>query len=345
MFSVIIEILLIIILILANGYFALSEIALISARKSRLRQLVQQGNKNAVTALALVRKSPEVLSTIQIGITLVGIFAGAFGGATVADRLRIYLNQFAILTPYSGALSVVIVVVVIMYLTLIIGELVPKQIALSDPEKIALRVAKPINLLLKMLSPLVKILSSSTIVLLKLLRVKPTAEQAITEEEIKLLIAEGAEIGVFEKAEQKMVERIFHLGNRPIKDFMTPRQEIVWLDVDDSIEVVKEKVSGSDRSIFPLCSGSLDNNIGVIETKDILFHLFDRGKIVIDLKTLVQPVVYIDKTVPALVAIEKLKQSAVNIALITDKSTKIIVGIVTLHDILEAIVGEFEVNS
>ncbi|KKQ28062.1 MAG: hypothetical protein US42_C0002G0017 [Candidatus Magasanikbacteria bacterium GW2011_GWC2_37_14] len=346
--NVLIEILLIIALIILNGYFSMSEIALLSVKKSRLRHLSKQGSKKAQNALFLTRKSPEMLSTIQIGITVIGIFAGAFGGATVAEHLEKFLSVFPPITGYSELISVAVVVIVITYLSLIIGELVPKQIALSNPEKLSLRVAGPIKIIMKIATPLVNLLSSSTTILLKLLHIKPAPEQIVTEDEIKLLIAEGAESGVFERAEQKMVESIFHLGNRPIKDFMTLRNAIIWLDTNDSYDEIKRKISTSDRSIFLLCENTLDNFIGILEVKDILSHYF-KGNVEekINLRNLSQPAIKIDVDTPALVAIERLKRSSLNMALVTDKNSKnkdVIMGIITFHDILEAIVGEIKAN-
>lgn len=342
MSNIILEIFLIIFLILLNGYFSLSEIALISSKKSKLRHWSKQGNKKAHAALSLTRQSSEMLSTIQIGITTIGIFAGAFGGATVAEHIESWLTTFPILAPYAEALSVALVVIVITYLSLILGELVPKQMALSNPEKLSLKVARPIHYLMGALSPLVKMVSASTVFILRLLRIKPPTEQLISEEEIKLLIAEGTESGVFEKSEQRMVESIFYMGNRPIKHFMTPRQEVVWLDSNDPIAIIRDKIIGSDRSVFPVSDGDLDNNIGVVEIKDITTHLFDNGITTINLSRLIQPVMHIDAEVPSLAAIERLKRSAIRIALITDKTNNKIVGLITFHDILEAIVGEFK---
>ena|SRR3989339_425723 len=336
------EIIIIIALIVLNGYFSMSEIALLSVKKSRLRHLSKQGDKKAKNALFLTRNSSEMLSTIQIGITTIGILAGAFGGATLAEYLEDYLKQFASISAFSGAISVFVVVIAITYFSLVIGELVPKQIALSNPEKRSLKVAGTIKMILKISSPLVKLLSSSTGALLKLLRIKPASEQTVSEEEIKLLIAEGAESGVFERAEQKMVERIFHLGNRPIKDFMTSREKVVWLDINDPIEEIRRKITTSDKSVFPICDGSLNKNIGAVETKDVLNHLFDRGFDNMDLKSIIQPVIRIDADVPSLVAIERLKKSAISIVLITEKSSDNIIGIISFHDILEEIVGEFQ---
>lgn len=312
-----------------------------SVKKRRLKHLAKQGRKDAQDALFLARKSSEMLSTIQIAITTVGILAGAFGGATVAEHLDNWLSGFPLINDYSGVISVGLVVIAITYISLIIGELVPKQIALSNPEKISLRVAGPIKMIMKIANPLVKILSVSTAALLKLLRIKSAPEYIVTEEEIKLLIAEGTESGAFEKSEQRMVENVFHLGNRPIKDFMTPNKEIIWLDVNDSLSRIREKIIGSDRSVFPVCDGHIDNNIGALETKDILTHLFKNEGVDIDLKKLVQPVIHIHADIPSLVAIERLKRSSISIALITEKDTNKTVGIISFHDILEAIVGEF----
>jgi putative hemolysin len=336
------EILLIVVLILLNGYFAMSEIALLSARKSRLRQKAREGDANAAMALALVRKSPEVLSTIQIGITIIGIAAGAFGGATIAEKLGTSLNRFPLLAGYGEAIGVIIVITVITYCSLVVGELVPKQIALSKPEKIARRVARPIRFLLTVFSPIVFLLSRSTRVILRLLRVTPVVEPTVTAEEIALLIAEGIEHGVFEKAEKKMVERIFQLGNRPIGDVMTPRAEVVWLDLSDSFAVIAKKIAAHDRSVFPVCDGDLDRTVGVAETRDVLLKGIGDDPKSITLQTLVQPVIELDRALPALVAIERLKQSALDFAVIREQGSTRVVGIVTLHDILEAIVGQFQ---
>lgn len=320
----------------------MSEIALLSVKKSRLRYLSKQGNKKAQNALLLTRKSPEMLSTIQIGITTIGIFAGTFGGATVAEHMEQWLVNFPAVSGYSELLSVAAVVIVVTFFSLVVGELVPKQIALSNPEKLSLKVAGSIKIIMKITTPIVKLLSVSTSVLLKLLHIKPATEQMVTEEEIKLLIAEGAESGVFERAEQKMVESIFHLGNRPIKDFMTTNKEVVWLDINDPIVEIRKKIIGSDRSVFPVCDGEINHNIGAIEVKDVLTRSFDNELDSMSLKSLIQPVMRIDADVPSLVAIERLKRSSVSIVLITEKTSDKVVGIISFHDILEAIVGEFK---
>lgn len=341
---IIIEIVIIIGLILLNGFFALSEIALLSVKKSRLKYLAKQGDKKAKKALSLIRQSPEMLSTIQIAITTIGIFAGAFGGATVAENFESWLSKYQSIAAYSEAISVAIVVMVITYFSLIIGELVPKQIALSNSEKLSLKVAGTITMLMKITTPLVKLLSTSTTGLLKLLRIKPAPEHIITEEEIKLLIAEGVESGTFERAEQKIIENILHLGNRPIKDFMTPNKEIVWLDVNDPISVIKDKISLSESPVFPVYQNDIHHPIGAIESNDILSHLLTNGVDKINLKLLIQPIIDIDANLPSLVAIDRLKKSSISIAFVTEKTTNEILGIMSFHDILEAVVGEFQMK-
>jgi putative hemolysin len=336
------EVFLIIVLIFLNGFFSLSEIALISSKKSKLRHWAKQGSKRAEAALALTRRSPEMLSTIQIGISVIGIFAGAFGGATLAEYIEGWFSALPALAPYAKALSIALVVLTIAYFSIILGELVPKQIALSNPEKLAVKISWPIQWLMRVMTPLVKPLTASTAFVLRLLGIKPATEQLISEEEIKLLIAEGTETGIFEKSEQRMVESIFYMGNRPIRDFMTARSEIVWLDINDSPSTIQHKITGSVRSVFPVSHGDLDNNVGVVEIKDIITHLFDNGIASINLKRLLQPVMHIDASVPALAAIERLKRSTVRFAIITEMTDDNVVGIVTFHDILEAIVGEIK---
>ncbi|MBN1585443.1 HlyC/CorC family transporter [Candidatus Uhrbacteria bacterium] len=331
-------------LIVLNGFFALSEIALLSVKKSRLKYLAKQGDKKAQKALSLIRRSPEMLSTIQIAITAIGIFAGAFGGATVAENFESWLSQYQSVAAYSEAISVAIVVTVITYFSLIIGELVPKQIALSNSEKLSLRVAGTITTLMKITAPLVRLLSASTTGLLKLFRIKPAPEHIITEEEIKLLIAEGVESGTFERAEQKIIENILHLGNRPIKDFMTPNKEVVWFDVNDPISVIKDKISVSESLVFPVYQNDIRHPIGAIEGNDILNHLLTNGAGKMNLKSLIQPIMRIDANLPSLVAVDRLKKSSISIAFVTEKTTDEIVGIMSFHDILEAVVGEFQIK-
>jgi putative hemolysin len=342
---IIFEIIIILGLICLNGYFALAEIALLSVKKSHLQYLVQQGNKKAKKVLFLTKRSPEMLSTIQIAITAVGIFAGAFGGATVAKHLGKWFLQYEILAPYSEAISVAIVVLLITYVSLVIGELVPKQIALSHPEKFALKVSGTVILLMKITNPLVKTLSISTKGILKLFRIRPIQEKPITEEEIKLLMAEGVKTGTFEKSEFKMVENIFHLGNRPIKDFMTPKKEILWIDINDSLSSIETKIkSNEDITIFPVQKENNNQCIGAIETNDILNELLTHNAQKFNLKKLIQKVMYIDANTPSMTAIDQLRKSSIKIAFVSNKNNGNVLGIISFHDILEAIVGEFRIK-
>jgi putative hemolysin len=230
------EILFILLLIIANGIFSGSEIAVVSARKLRLQQLAEKGNRPARAALRLAESPNDFLSTVQIGITLIGILSGAVAGATVAQHLRPIFDGIKVLQPYSEGLSVTLVVTLITYLSLVIGELVPKRIALANPEGIACRIAPAMRTLSRISAPAVHLLGISTDALLRLLNVDPSAEPDITEEEIKALIRQGADSGVFEASEHDMVQRVLRLGDRPIKTMMTPRTEIRWLDLESSLE-------------------------------------------------------------------------------------------------------------
>jgi putative hemolysin len=227
------EIIIILILIILNGILAMSEFAIVSAKKARLRQRAEEGDTRAADALELANEPTSFLSTIQIGITLVGIFAGAFGGATIAEELAAYLKEYSLLAPYGEILAITLVVLVITYLTLIFGELVPKHLALNNAENIASAIAKPMHLLSVITSPLVFIISHSTEAVLWIMRIRETREPPVTEEELKIMLEEGTEAGVFEKAEMNMVEGVFDLGDRRVESLMTHRSDIIALDLND----------------------------------------------------------------------------------------------------------------
>lgn len=331
------EILLILLLTIANGICSGSEIAVVSARKVRLEQLAERGNRKARVALKLANAPNDFLSTVQIGITLIGILSGAVGGATLAQRLKPVFDGIPALQPYSQGISVVIVVTIITYLSLVIGELVPKRIALNDPERIACTVALPMRFLSRLTAPIVHILGVSTDGLLKLMGIKASEEPDITEEEIKVLIRQGAESGVFEEAEHEMVQRVFRLGDRPIKAIMTPRTEIVWLDLESSLQENLQEVMESNHSRFPVGQGSLDRCVGVIRGTQLLIAQLSGQPV--NLETLVQPPLYVAEGARALNVIEQFKQTGIHIALVTDEYGGI-EGLVTLNDMMEAIVGD-----
>lgn len=331
------EITVVLVLIALNGIFAMSEFALVSARKTRLRQRAEEGDIRAAAALKLASEPTPFLSTIQIGITLVGIFAGAFGGATIAKGLASYLREFPALAPYSSALSITLVVLLITYLTLVFGELVPKQLALNNAEAIASRVAKPMFFFSLIAKPLVLILSHSTEIVLRLMRVRKATGPPVTEEEIKIMIEEGTEAGVFERAELSMIKGVFDIGDRRVESLMTHRTDIIALDLSDPADENLRKMIGSGRSNFPAYERDLDNIVGMVSVKDVLARLVEGGPA--DIRDSVTKPLFAPEAITVLKLLESFKETGVHVALITDEYGSI-QGIITLHDILEAIVGD-----
>lgn len=335
--SVMLEGLVVVLLIFVNGIFALSEIAVVSARKTRLQQWADEGNARARAALELANNPNQFLATIQIGITLVGILAGAFGGATIATELAVILSDITWLAPYGHPLSLTLVVLVITYLSLIVGELVPKRLALNNPERMAMAIAAPMQGLSRVAYPAVHLLGLSTEFLLRALGMKPSAEPPVTEEEIRALIEQGTQAGMFEEAEQEMVERVFRLGDRRVSAVMTPRTEIVWLDREASALEIRRTITESVHSRFLVADGSLDNVLGVVHAKDLLAHIL--GEQVVNLEATLQQPLYVPESMRALKVLELFKQSGTHIALVIDEYGGI-QGLVTPSDILEAIVGD-----
>lgn len=333
------EILFIFALLVGNGVFAMSELAIVSARKVRLRQMCDDGDSRACAALELATSPDRFLSTIQIGITLVGILAGAFGGATIAEQLTSQISRVPALAPYGEALAVGLIVVLITYFSLIIGELVPKRFALNHPEQIARAVAPPMKFLSKLVSPVVTFLSFSTSAVLTLLRMKPPTGPPVTEDEIKVLIEQGTMAGVFEQAEQEMVKRVFKLADRRVLSLMTPRLDIIWLDEQDSREEIRRKVTESRYSRLPVCRDSLDQIQGIVEAKDLLALCLSNQEL--NLTSVMTPPLFVPESRSALEVLEMFKSSAAQAALIVNEYGSI-EGLVTTTDILEAIVGDIE---
>ncbi|MBG0743605.1 MAG: hypothetical protein RLZZ29_56 [Cyanobacteriota bacterium] len=332
-----VEILIILALILANGIFSMSEMAIVSARKARLQQLANQGSINAQAALELAEAPNHFLSIVQVGITLINILNGVFGGATIAQRLEKYVELVPFLSPYSQTIAFGVVVLVITYLSLIVGELVPKRLALNNPEKIAAFIAIPMRALASLASPIVHMLSISTETVLQILGIRPSEEPQVTEEEIKILIEQGTEAGTFEAAEQDMVERVFRLGDRPVTFFMTPRPDIVWLDLDDSPEENRQKMSASNYSRYPVCQEGMDNVLGVIPVTDLLSRSLRNEPF--DLTIGLRQPVFVPESTRGLKVLELFKQTVTHIALVVDEYG-VIQGLVTLNDIMSEIVGD-----
>jgi len=331
------EILLILVLIVANGVFSGSEIAIVSARRVRLEQLANQGNRRAAVALRLATSPNDLLSTVQIGITLIGILSGAVGGATLSGRIKPLIDVIPPLRPWSEAISLALVVSAITYLSLVIGELVPKRIALNNPEAIACAIAPPMRWLARWVAPLVQLLGRSTDTLLRLLGVPIEREPDLTEEEIRALIRQGAEAGVLEEAEHALVQRVFHLADRPVRAIMTPRTDIRWLDLEEPVDDQLTEVLASSHSRLPVGRGRLDDCVGIVRSHAVLAARLDQGTV--ELGPLLEKPLYITETAGTLAVIGQFREHGVEIALVTDEYGGI-EGLVTLTDLMEAIVGD-----
>lgn len=334
--NLLLETTIILLLILFNGLFSMSETAVVSARKARLQQMADEGSSRARAALGLANNPNRFLATVQIGITLIGILTGVFGGATITRELAAALSTFPALAPYSSTIAGLVVVTLLTYFTLIIGELVPKRLALNNGERIASTVAGPMTLLSKITWPIVRLLGISTDFVLRLLRVKPSSEPLVTAEEIMVMVEQGTEVGLFERSEQDLIERVLALGERRVESFMTPRNKIIALDIVATTEEVQRKLLDSQRSRFPVIEGDLDNVLGVVRAKDILSQNLAGQPF--DLRSLLRPALFLPEVTTALEALERFKQQGTHVALVLDEFGGI-QGMITHNDVLEAIVG------
>ncbi|MFM8425779.1 MAG: hemolysin family protein [Chloroflexota bacterium] len=333
------EIITILLLIVINGLLAMSEAALVASRKARLQQQAGEGNKASALAVKLIEDPNIFLSAVQIGITLIGVLSGAVGGATISKALAVLLLNVPYIGPYSETISLALVVLVITILTIWLGELVPKRLGINSPERIAQIVAGPMLFISRVFSPLIKMMSGATNFVLKIFGVNPSVEPPITEEELQLLIDQGTQAGVFEEAEQDMVEGIFRLGDTRVYSVMTPRTEVVWLDVSDSTEEILEKMSGSPYSRFPLRQDSLETILGIVKSRDLLVSILSQKQI--NLKELAKPAYFIPETMLASRALEVLKKNNAEMLLVVDEFGGV-QGLLTINDILEEIVGVME---
>lgn len=336
MTGVALQIAFVLVLLLVNGLLAMSEMAVISSRRARLQSMADEGDDGARVALELAQEPSHLLSTVQIGITMVGILAGALGGATLAEQLSARLATLPYVGPYAGPLGFGTVVVCISYMSLLFGELVPKRLALANPERVATYVAAPLRMVSRLAYPLVRILSASTEGVLRVMRVRPEEQPPVTEEEIKILIEQGAEAGVFAESEQDMFARVLRLRERRVDLVMTPRKDIVALDLEAPFQQNLERFE-TGHAQYPVIRGRLDNVLGVVRVRDILPSVL--GGKSLDLRSFVLEPLFVPESTPALKLLDRFRASGVHIALVIDEYSSI-QGVVTLTDILAAIVGE-----
>ncbi|MGN7752901.1 hemolysin family protein [Sinorhizobium sp. 22678] len=334
------ELLVIFILLLINAFFALSEMAIVSASKPLLRQMVKQGNRRAEAALTLAEDPGKFLSTVQVGITLVGILAGAYGGATIAAKIAPFLNDIGWISPYGDTVAVALVVTLITFLSVVIGELIPKQLALRNPEGLAMFVAGPMALLSRIAAPVVFIFETAASIAMRLMGMRPEDADRVTEEEVQAIMAEGVESGAIEKSEHEMLRRIIRLGDRNVKSIMTHRTEVGFIDVHDSLETIGQKIRQFGHSRYPVIDGPSGDVIGAVLTKEIL-NVAPAAPF--NIRDYVRDILTLPETASCLKALEAFKSSSINMAMIVDEygSTE---GIITTADILEAIVGVIPSN-
>lgn len=339
--QLLIEIVLIAVLIIINGLFSMTEIAVVSARKVRLAGSAANGNAGAATALELQQNPERFLSTVQIGITLIGILSGALGGAMLSDEVAAIAAQVPLFAPYSTTIGFAVVIVIITFFSLVIGELVPKNIALNMPETIASVFSRPMKLVSKITSPFVWLLSWSTTLILKLFRISESSEAAITEEEIRAHIAHGTELGVLDVTERELIEGVIELDDQRVPSIMTSRLKIAWLNLDDDAETNKQKLIDSPYSRLPVCRGSLDNILGVVKARDLLSHFLSGNEL--DIESVMKEPVFVPETQTVLELLETFRVSHSLMALVIDEFGSV-EGVVTMNDVLEEIVGELQTN-
>jgi len=330
------EILVVVLLVLLNGFLAMSELAIVSSRRPRLERLAGEGRSGARFALALADDPGRFLATVQVGLTSIGILNGAFSGLTLGDRLDDWLDLYPAVAPYSKPLAVALVVMSVTYVSLVIGELAPKQIALKDPEQIAIHVARPLALFTHITAPVVWVLNVSTVSLLGLLGLRPGFERHVTDEDILGVIVEGEKSGLIHAAEREMVEDVLDLTSRAVNAIMTPKPDVVWIDLDAPPETIVQTVRACPFAQLLVCRRTMDNVIGVVRKQDLLNQALDR--VPIDVSKALQAPLLIPESVSILRALDLFRRTPVNAAVIVDEYGSV-QGLVTRTDLLEAVAG------
>lgn len=331
------DIALVLVLILLNGVFAMSELAIVSSRRARLTQLAEEGSVGARVAVQLAAEPTRFLSSVQVGITSIGILNGAIGEAAVASRLRGALEQVPLLAPYADPIALATVVVVLTYVSLILGELVPKRLALTHAERIATLIARPMQVLATVGRPVVHLLSASTDGVVRLLGVRASAQPTVSIDEIKILLEQSRAQGVLERSEQEMATNVLNLDDRLVNAVLTPRSDVVFLDVRDSTEVTRGKLRADLHAVLPLCDGGLDRVLGVVRSPRLLAHMVEHGSL--DLAELAEPALFVPETMTLMKLLEQLKRTHLPVALVVDEHGAV-GGLVSLTDVISAIVGE-----
>ncbi len=328
------ELIILLFLIFLNGLFVMAEIALVSARKSRLENLADNGDEKARLALKLAEKPELFLSTAQIGITLIAILTGFYSGEKFSPDLQPYLEKIAWLRPYAANLSTALILIFVTLLSIIFGELIPKRIGLLRAEQIARLVARPVRTLSLVTHPIVWLLNTTSNLFFRFFQIKPSEDSNVTEDEIKAIINEGTEQGTIEEAEQEIIERVFHLGDRNITSLMTHRSDIIWFELHENEETIKEKIIKEPHSVYPICDGEIDNIKGIVSIKDL--YVTDDNVLFKDIMT---PALFVPENNTAYMVLERFKQSKIHCCFIVDEYGSLL-GLITLNDILEAIIGD-----
>jgi putative hemolysin len=321
-------------LILLNGLFVMSEIALVSARKSRLENMANKGDLKARVALDLSNNPEIFLSAAQIGITLIAILTGVYSGERFGEKFKPYVEKIEVLRPYAATIATTIIVIIVTFLSIIFGELIPKRIGLLKAERIARLVAPAVKIFAKFTHPIVWLLNKTNNLFFTLFNIKSLKDDTVTEEEIKAIISEGTEQGTIEEAEQEIIERVFHLGDRNITSLMTYRNDIIWFDLNDSEDDIKEKINREPHSVYPICDGDVDNIRGIVSIKDLYVTSDDT-----QFKDIMKPALFVPENNTAYQVLEKFKEAKTHSCFVVDEYGSML-GLITLNDILEAIVGD-----